>query len=302
MFPLVSIIVPSHNHQDYVLETIESALQQDWPAIDLIVIDDGSTDNSPSVIKSFHDKHGGFRYISRENRGLVNTLTEGLSLVKGKYFCELASDDFLPENSISSRVAFLEKKPEHIAVFTDGLIIQKNKITDERLINVERHAMFHSEDPIPSIIQGKGPIFATGLFNTEKFISIGGFDNENFRFYEDLDTPIRICLDGEIGFINEPLFFRRFHDTNVSTTTNLVRAEKVILFQKLLKNPKMKPYAKLLRKRYICNQISLAKSVLKKNKPSQEEIKLLKSAWPYSFYNIKLLWYLLRIEMAFKLY
>lgn len=299
MSPLVSIIIPSYNHQDYVLEAIRSVLQQDWPAIDLIVIDDGSSDASASLINDFYNAHGGFRYISRENRGLVNTLAEGLDLAKGKYFCELASDDFLPANSISKRASFLEQHPEHTAVFTDGFAIRNNAVTREHLVNKSRYTMFHCNDPIPSILQSKGPIFATGLFNTGQLVDAGGFDNINFHYYEDLDTPVRVCLAGKIGYIHEPLFYRRYHDTNVSTTTSHIRIEKVLYFGKLLRNPLMQPYLKLLNKCYISAQISLAKSILKNSNPSQKEINLLRSAWPYAFYNPKLLWYLLRTYRNF---
>lgn len=293
---LISIIIPSYNHQEYVLQAIESVLAQDWPTIDLIVIDDGSHDASPSLIKKFHDNHGGFRYYNRENRGLLNTLSEGLNLAKGKYFCELASDDFLPKNSISSRAHVLEKKSDHIAVFTDGLIVHEDKITNDRIIDLERKAMFESKDPIPYILEGKGPVFSTGLFHTESFINMGGFDKDNFRFYEDLDTPIRLCLAGKIAYIDKPLFFRRYHDTNVSTTTNSVRIEKVVAFKMLLENPKMKPYSALLRKRYIQTQITLAKAILENKQVNLNDVKLLNSAWPYARHSLKLLWYLLRVK------
>ena len=293
MQPTVTIIIPSYNHQDYVIDAIQSVLQQDYPNIDLIVIDDGSTDNSPDLINELHKKKGNFRYIKRENHGLVYTLSEGLSLAKGKYVCELASDDKLPENSISQRAQYLEENPDCIAVYTDGFFVNEDKLTEKRLVNKARFEMFKSQDPIPEILKGKGPIFATGLFNTQKFLDIGGFDIDNFRFYEDLDTPIRICLAGKIGYLHEPLFYKRQHGTNISHSTSHVRSEKVVNFKMLLQNPLMKPYISELKKAYISSQISLAKSILNCSNPDKQDIDLFRTAWPYTLIHPKLAFYFL---------
>ena len=77
---LVSIVIPSYNHRQYVVQAIESVLDQDWPEIDLIVIDDGSKDGSSEVIQELLDRRGGFRFVARENRGLIKTLNQGLAI------------------------------------------------------------------------------------------------------------------------------------------------------------------------------------------------------------------------------
>ena len=83
--PLVSVVVPCYNHEKYVKETIESIVNQTYKNIELIVIDDGSKDNSVKVIQELADKYG-FTFIHRPNKGLSATLNEGIRLSKGKYF------------------------------------------------------------------------------------------------------------------------------------------------------------------------------------------------------------------------
>ncbi len=110
--PLVSVVVPCYNHEKYVKETIESIINQTYKNIELIVIDDGSKDNSVQVIQEMADKHG-FTFVHRPNKGLSATLNEGIRLSKGKYFCAIASDDILMLEKIEKQVTFMEANPEY---------------------------------------------------------------------------------------------------------------------------------------------------------------------------------------------
>lgn len=97
--PLVSVVVPCYNHEKYVTETIESIVNQTYKNIELIVIDDGSKDNSVQVIQELADKYG-FIFIHRSNKGLSATLNEGISVANGEYISLVASDDVLNHDKI----------------------------------------------------------------------------------------------------------------------------------------------------------------------------------------------------------
>jgi alpha-1,3-rhamnosyltransferase len=87
---IVSVIMPSYNHQQYVAPAVTSVLDKTWPEIDLIVIDDASTDDSVKVINRILAERCGFRFIHRQqNRGLISSLNQGLEIATGQYFCEL---------------------------------------------------------------------------------------------------------------------------------------------------------------------------------------------------------------------
>lgn len=291
---LVSVVIPSYNHRDYVIQAIESVLDQSWPEVDLIVIDDGSKDGSPEVIQNLLERRGGFRFIARENRGLLKTLNEGLAMARGEFFCELASDDFFPPDSLEKRVRFLLEHPVCVAVFGDGNIVQGDVPTDEAFCGEKRRRMFEKDDPVPDMLNGCLPVFSTGLVRIEVLRLAGGFDEGTFRYYEDLDTPVRLALAGKLGCIEEPVIFRREHGANVSSVTSHIRGEKVLLYSKLMQNPGMTPYRRLLK---VCLRralLALGRHLNKTGGGTPRERKIFTSGWPLGWRDPRLLWYLLK--------
>ncbi|MBU0681662.1 MAG: glycosyltransferase family 2 protein [Proteobacteria bacterium] len=292
--PIVTVVIPAYNHQDYVGQAIESVLDQSWPAIDLIVIDDGSTDKSVSVINDILGQRGGFRFIhGHPNQGLMNSLNMALELATGVYFCELASDDFLPKDSVEKRVLFLEEHADHVAVFTDGFSVQGNTLTDHHILDAKRRLLFTAEDPIPLLLQGTLPVFATGLFRTKTMRDLGGFD-PHFRCYEDLEMPVLLCRAGKIGQLPEPLFCRREHGTNTSTSTPTIKSDKIYWYQKLLANPDFAEYTPILRRELQRAYLRLGRHLTATRGGTAAERVLFQGAWPYAHKDIRLLYHLLK--------
>ena len=291
---LVSVVIPSYNHRQYVAQAIESVLNQSWPQIDLIVIDDGSKDGSDEAIRQMHDTRGGFRFVTRENQGLLATLNEGLSLAMGEYFCELASDDYFPVDSIERRIRYLSEHPECAAVFADGCLIEHDEPNDSSLIKDRHRKMFADNDPIPAMLKGALPIFSTGLIRCSALRAIGGFDARNLRYYEDLDTPILLSLQGKIGFIDEQVICRRHHETNISSTTSHVRLEKALCYRKLLGDDRMSSHKNITRKAYIRALLALGRHVNRNRGGTETEIAELCRGWRYVWCDLRLMWYFSR--------
>lgn len=291
----VSVVIPSYNHHRYVIQAIESVLAQTWPQVDLIVIDDGSSDGSAELIQKFWEQRGGFTYLRRENRGLIETLNQALELAKGEYFCELASDDYLPVDSLEKRATFLNNHPDYVAVFADGYMVWDERETKERFLDEKRRRLFDQEDPIPDLLRGTLPVFATGLFVPSVLREVGGFDGETFRYYEDLEMPIRLCQKGRVGFLDEPVFFRRDHETNTSRVTRHIRAEKVRCFEKFVKDPSLSFYRKLIRKCLRRHYLSLGR-YLHQGHGSEQEKEVFRGAWNFVWRDPRLVWYLLNIK------
>ncbi len=108
--PLVSVVIPSYNHARFVTEAVMSVVHQTWPNIQLIVIDDGSLDESSAILSRL-SKEQGFHFISQTNRGLPATLNRGLALTQGKYFCAFASDDIMLPERFERQILVMEKNP-----------------------------------------------------------------------------------------------------------------------------------------------------------------------------------------------
>ena len=210
--PRVSIIMSSYNHEQFVQKAIESAMNQTYKNIEFIVIDDGSKDDSPALLKSLQEKYG-FYLECRTNHGLVKTLNYALkNLVTGKYVCILDSDDYFSLDKIEKQVKVLEENPEcglcyHPICFVD----ENNNIISTKID--ERNAR-------------TGYIFEE-FFKGDMHIPDGGvliplkvFEDVN---YYDEDIPIedyqlwfKILSKYPVCYINEQLTYYRKHSDQVS--------------------------------------------------------------------------------------
>src|ERR687886_65993 len=106
--PLVSIVVPAYNHADYLAEAIESILAQDYPNIELLVLDDGSIDNTREVLERYA---GQFYWETHKNMGEAATLNKGWRMSKGEILGRLSADDLLSQDAVSASVECLRKNP-----------------------------------------------------------------------------------------------------------------------------------------------------------------------------------------------
>lgn len=126
MKPRVTVVVPSFNHERFVTEAVESVVGQTDRALTLVVIDDGSTDRSPEILRALAARHG-FTLIARENRGLAATLNQALDeLVHTEYVVFFASDDVCEPDRLERQVAFLDANPELAMTFGDAWKIDEH--------------------------------------------------------------------------------------------------------------------------------------------------------------------------------
>ena len=125
--PLVTVIIPSYNHEKYVTKAIKSVFSQTYKNIELIVIDDGSKDHSAKKILKLKKLYP-FKFIARKNKGLASTLNEAINLAKGIYISVLASDDYYLPQRIEHAVDHLNRIPNDVvAVYTDGYIMSADE-------------------------------------------------------------------------------------------------------------------------------------------------------------------------------
>lgn len=159
--PLVSIVIPCYNHAKFVSQAIRSVIAQDYENIELIIIDDGSTDSSVSTIQNmisackFRFKRFEFRH--RPNVGLCETLNEAISWCEGEYLSGMASDDIMKPNKTSLQVEYLNIHPRCAAVF-GGIesIDQHGQITHNRVLRNKKYdfgEIFLNKHDLPSPTQ-----------------------------------------------------------------------------------------------------------------------------------------------------
>ncbi len=116
MQPLVSVIIPSYNCEAYISETIASVLAQDYPAIELLIVDDGSTDKTKDIIEAYGHQ---VRLICQKNAGVCAARNKGIQEANGQYICLLDHDDFWFSDKISQQVRTFEKYPDTGVVYSN---------------------------------------------------------------------------------------------------------------------------------------------------------------------------------------
>ncbi|MDF2407245.1 glycosyltransferase [Morganella morganii] len=130
MTKLVTIIIPSYNHSRYIGKTIKSVLLQTYTEIELIIIDDGSIDNSIAVINSYESecqsKLKKYTFIHRNNKGLCATLNEAIKISSGEYISIIASDDIMKKDKTLAQVNYLNSNIECVGVFSGADVIKEN--------------------------------------------------------------------------------------------------------------------------------------------------------------------------------
>lgn len=242
--PLVSVVVPSYNHEKYVTETIESIINQTYKNIELIVIDDGSKDKSVEVIKNLipacEKRFTRFEFRCRENKGLSATLNEGIKLSKGKYFCACASDDMYMPDKIEKQVEFMEANPEYGMCHSDVII-------KDGIQTIEYKRKTNKELIFEDLLLGNAIFALSVMIRNDVFSVVGMFDES--LYVEDWDMWLRISNKGyKIGFIEDHLGVYRRHETNISR--NLEKMEEAV--EQILDKWKTHPlYKKALQALYV---------------------------------------------------
>ncbi len=211
--PLVSVVVPCYNHEKYVKETIESIINQTYKNIELIVIDDGSKDNSVEIIKEMipacEKRFTRFEFRNRPNKGLCATLNEALEWCEGKYFSGIASDDIIRTYKTEEQVKYLEKNQDTIGVFGAVKVLYKNGYEKEI---IKKRNSYNFDD----IFLHKHNLPApTSLLRLENVKSVGGY-REDF-IIEDWAMWLDLTENGgKLDYLNKVFASYRRHDGNLS--------------------------------------------------------------------------------------
>ncbi|WP_240990468.1 glycosyltransferase family 2 protein [Psychrobacter submarinus] len=211
--PLVSVVIPCYNHEKFVKDSIKSVIAQTYENIELIVIDDGSSDNSVSKIKEIIEICGQrfvrFEFRHRTNRGLSDTLNEALEWSRGEYFSALASDDQIFSNKTSLQVNYLEVHRNYSAVFGGVQLIDENNKKLEQVVSKARSYNFDD------IIMHKHSLLApTQMIRMNSIRKTGGY-NPNV-FIEDWYMWLLLSKEADVYNMNEVVAFYRKHDSNIS--------------------------------------------------------------------------------------
>jgi glycosyltransferase involved in cell wall biosynthesis len=200
---LISVIVPAYNVGSYIEDTIRSVIHQSYSNWELLIVNDGSTDNTPEKIRKFKDTR--IRYFEQQNGGVSAARNLGLRQMRGKYFCFLDGDDVMPINSLNARAAILDSDPN--IDFVDGVVI----FCDESLaFTNRRHVPAFSGLPYEQLLRlNSDCLFGATWMIRRKKEQIYQF-NESLTHAEDLYFLLTISKNGGIyAFTTEEVLWYR---------------------------------------------------------------------------------------------
>ncbi len=231
--PLVSAVIATYNRRQYVQQAIESVLNQTYPHFELIVIDDGSTDGTGSLIQEKYGER--IHYIYQENSGRSEARNHGMDVSKGKYIAFLDSDDMWKPEKLAHQIAFMEQHPEYelTHTFVDdvrGDIGETDVAYTAWMTTLYRQAIKQGYTYL-SMSRRCIMFWSTVIVRSMVAKSIGPLD-ASIDGYEDWDWYLHASLVTQIGTLEEPLTWYRIHSEN--TTTEQFHKAQVTLAQKHL--------------------------------------------------------------------
>lgn len=252
---IVTVGVALYNHEKYIVKCLESVVKQSYSNIELIVIDDGSKDNSFQVAKDYLENQGynkNYKIYTRSNKGMCNTLNEIAQQSSGKYISFIGSDDYWMVNKIEEQLEFLENNPDIVLVHSNSKKVDEN---DKEIGFLDYSSKENSGNIFKSIIFGKGGINTPShLYKTEIYNTIGYYD-ASLKF-EDTDFWLRLTKVFKIGFINKYHTYYRWHGGNLSDSKNILHfynEELIKIYKKNIDDKNLKKYAilKMYRKSFL---------------------------------------------------
>ena len=219
--PKISVIMSVYNGGKYLKQAINSVLNQTYRNLEYIIIDDGSTDNSLQILKEFKAKDQRILVISRENKGLIPSLNEGVKLAQGEYIARIDADDVSLPERFEKQLKWIEERSLVICgTWADGVDSLGVKVQDMNYPPVDKIRFF--------VLRHNPFIHSSVVFRKDVFEKVGGYKSF-FRHIEDYELWTRIVFKYKTGNIPEKLLLYRFHDGQITKKNNFEMRLKGIL-------------------------------------------------------------------------
>jgi glycosyltransferase involved in cell wall biosynthesis len=232
--PLVTVLIPTFNRAHLLARAIRSVLSQSYRALEVLIVDDGSTDDSRAVVADLARADGRVRYLHQENRGVSGARNTGLRAASGDFLAFLDSDDLWKPWKLDAQMACMRRLPHVGMVWTDMEAVDRaGRVVNPRYMRnhyaayrwftydqlfTERHRLddivpdlpepvgdccVYAGDLYSAILMGNLMLPSTLLVRRERFEKVGGFDEE-MRSGEDHDYHLRTCREGPVALIDLP--------------------------------------------------------------------------------------------------
>lgn len=208
--PLVSVLMGVHNGERFLKNAIVSILEQTITDFEFVIIDDGSTDNTPHILAQYMDPR--IQVVTQANQGLTRTLNSGLRLCQGRFIARMDADDQALPNRFEKQVNFLLNNPDVVMLGSgfrqEDLLRQRS----EDIILPKTDAAIRR-----AMLSGNPFCHPAVMMRRDALLAVGGYD-ESFRYTQDYELWSRLIAYGRFHNLPEVLLVRRYHKDNISNS------------------------------------------------------------------------------------
>lgn len=211
--PLVSILVANYNNGRFIAETLESAVKQTYPSIEIVIVDDGSKDNSIQVIESFMASHPEVKaklFRNEDNKGCGRIKRQCVELSEGEYFCFLDPEDTIVSEAVATLMEVFACHPEYSVVYCTHYLC--NKRLEPLEVSTYPGRIPEGQSHLTS---DEGHISALALCNRQVYDKTSGI-NATYQVSEDQDLYLKMEEMAPVFYVDKPMYFYRKHDHNTS--------------------------------------------------------------------------------------
>jgi glycosyltransferase involved in cell wall biosynthesis len=243
--PRVSAVIPTYNHACYVPGAVESVLAQSFDDLEVVVVDDGSTDETADVLRRLGER---IRYIPLGHRGLAAARNAGIRAARGRYVAFLDADDLWLPDKVSMQVACLDREPAIGLVYCEAALF--NEASPATTTPHSYWAHHPSGKTLPWLLRQNVVPSPTPMVRRELFDQVGLFD-ETLSACEDWDMWIRIAQRSEFAYVDRVLAKYRVHATNMSRDHERMMTNGLRVLEKAFSAPGLAPEIRRLRRSII---------------------------------------------------
>jgi glycosyltransferase involved in cell wall biosynthesis len=220
--PLVTIYITNYNYGQYIRQSIESVLSQSFGSFELIIIDDGSSDESHEIIQEY-GRNSKVKIVFQENKGLNTTNNIALKLSRGKYIMRLDADDYLDNNALLLMTNQLERDPNLVMIFPDYYMVDK----EGRVLSHEyRHDFSNNVSLYDQPAHG-----ACTMVKSDVLKEVGGY-SEEFKCQDGYELWVKIIGYYKVSNISLPLFYYRQHGDNLTSNEKKILSTRCEIIKK----------------------------------------------------------------------
>jgi glycosyltransferase involved in cell wall biosynthesis len=291
--PKISVVIATYNRANYLPETIRSVLKQEFDDFELIVVDDGSTDETEQALQPHRNR---LVYLQQENRGPSAARNAGVRIARAPWIAIQDSDDLCAPNYLASLYRFASAHQDCGMVFANGAYLGGKEHNRETIIPSAKSSRLAAQGVRlqdlfdKSIVRLQASLIAKSCYDT-----VGGHD-ESLRISMDLDLAFRIFMRYPVAYLDEVVFYYRKHQGNTGNNQELRLSENIQVIEKLVRDfPQAKSIlgASRVSRRLAYRYYRLAKGWMKEGrrddarKALKQAVALCPSALKYQFYRLQ---------------